>query len=97
MDNKKGLTTEEALAKMYKNTFKFAQDNTLNFIKVYEYKYKMIQRAIIAHEENEHLKIFKKTHKNWETKNEQLSIELEKTYNKLMREYTELAKLIELS
>lgn len=97
MKKREKLTTEEALAQMYEVSFKSAHDNTLKFIKVYEYKYKMLQRAVIAHEENEPLKIFKKNHKDWETKKEQLTLELEKISNKLMGEYTELERLIELS
>lgn len=97
MKKNQKLTPEEILSQVYANSFKFVNDSTLNFIKLYNYKYNMLQQEIIKHEEIEPLKIFKKSHKNWEIKKDKLTIELEKTFNDLIDEYTELENLIEFT
>lgn len=96
MKKKKELSTEEALAEVFATTYNFVFESTRSFIELYENKYKFLQREMIEHEESEPLKIFKKSHKKWETKKEQLNIELEKTFNILMEEYNDFGKLASL-
>lgn len=97
MSKIKKLTTDEALVQIFGASYKFIFDNTKLFISFYEIKYKRLQRELIDHEESEPLKIFKKRHEEWESKSEQLKVELETTFNNLMEEYTDYAKLIGLS
>lgn len=97
MKKKQELTTEEAFAQLYATSYKFAHNSTLNFIDFYDNKCKMLRREMFEHEEKEPLKIFKKTHKNWEIKKDKLSIEFENTFNNLMEEYKELEDLINIS
>ncbi len=96
MKKKQELTSEEAMAQVFATSYKFVFESTRSFIELYENKYKFLQREMIEHEEKEPLKIFKKTHKNWELKKEELNIELEKTFNILMEEYTDFVNLTEL-
>lgn len=96
MENKKELSTEEAFAEVFATTYNFVFESTRISIKFYENKYKRLQREMIDLEEDEPLKIFEKSHKNWETKKEQLNIELEKTFNILMEEYKDFGELVSL-
>lgn len=96
MKKKKELSTEEALAEVFATTYNFVFESTRISIKFYENKYKRLQREMIDLEEDEPLKIFKKSHKNWEIKKEQLNNELEKTFNILMEEYNDFGELVSL-
>lgn len=97
MSKNQEFKNEEATKQMLSVSYKFVHDSTRTFIKLYEYKYKMLQREIMKHEENKLLKIFNKTHKSHKSKREQLNLELEKTFNNLMEEYTNFGNLIEFS
>ncbi len=96
MNKKQELTAEEAMAQIFATSYKFLHDSTKSFIEFYDYRYKMLRREVIEHEEKEPLKIFKKTHKDWESKREQLNSELEKVFQNLMEEYSDYGDLIEL-
>ena len=48
-------------------------------------------------EEKEPSKIWKKVHREWESKKERLNLEIEETFNKLMEKYIDLEDLIGLS
>lgn len=95
MKKKQELNHEEAMAQIFSTSYKLVFESTKNFIKLYENKYKMLQREIIENEKNEPLKIFKRAHKNWKSKIEKLNVELEETFNNLMEEYTDFGNLIE--
>ena len=97
MKDKQEITTEEAFNQIFNASYKFIYENTKTFISLYELKCKRLQREIIEHGENEPLKIFKKSHKEWEEKGKQLEIELEKTSSILMEEYNDYADLVGLS
>lgn len=94
MNKKEKFTTEETIDQIYKTSFKIACNSTLNFIKFYDYKHKLLQQEIIRLEKKEPLRIFKKTHKKWEAKKDQLNLEIENTFSKLMEKYNDLENLI---
>lgn len=97
MEEKANLTSDETLAQIFAISYKFAHDSTLNFIKLYDNKYKMLKLEMIKHEEKEPFKVFKKAHENWEIKKAKINLELEKTFNNLLEEYADLENLINLS
>ena len=96
MKVKKELTSEELLAQIYATSYKFVHDSTLNFIKLYDNKYKMLKRQMIDHEEKEPFKFLKKSHENWEIRKARLNLELDETFNNLIEEYKELEKILSL-
>jgi len=71
---KQELTAEEAMEQIFATSYKFLNDSTEAFIEFYDYKYKMLRREVIEHEKKEPLKIFKRTHKNWESIEYSLSL-----------------------
>lgn len=97
MNKKEKLRLDETIAKIYKTSFKIAHANTINLIEFYDKKHKLLQQEKIKLEEKEPSKMLKKVHKEWESKKEQLNLEIEETFNKLMEKYTDLENLIGLS
>ena len=97
MNKKENLILDETLTKIYKTSFKMARANTIKLIEFYDKKHKLLQQERMKLEEKEPSKIWKKVHREWESKKERLNLEIEETFNKLMEKYIDLEDLIGLS
>ncbi len=95
-EKKKELSTNEAFAKVFATTYNFVFESTRLSIKFYEIEYKRLQREMIKLEENEPLKIFKKSHKNWEDKLQDLKQKYDDSFTKYIKECEELENVMNL-
>jgi len=90
---KKTLTTEEALAELFVSTYKYLDKTTKSTIEFYEKQYKMYEKYIVEHLEEEPPKLFKKSHKKWEEKLTSLKEKHDELFGCYLEECEELYKL----
>lgn len=96
MKEKKQISNEEALARLYVSTLNYVQDSTMLTIKFYENLCKRLRNEIIEHENIEPLKIFKKSHQQWEQKLRQLNINYDTACENLLNECKDFSNIIDI-
>lgn len=89
----KQLSTEEVLCEIFKSTYNYLDKTTQASIKFYENQYKMYQKLIVDHLEEEPPKFFKKLHKKWEDKLETLNNDHDKAFENYLEECQDLYEL----
>lgn len=89
----KKLSTEEALGELFVSTYKYLDETTKSTITFYENQYKMYQRYIVEHLEEEPPKLFKKAHLKWKKKLDDLNEKYDEYFSNYLEECEELYKL----
>lgn len=90
---KKTLTIEEAFTELFVSTYKYLDESSRSTINFYEKQYKMYERYIVEHLEDEPTKLFKKTHKKWEEELNLLKEKHDELFSYYLEECEELYKL----
>lgn len=68
-------------------------DESNSYLKFIDAKTKFLISQLDSEYENEPMKLFKKTHKKWEEKIEELNSELSECYKKMEQEFQEIEKV----
>lgn len=92
----KAVSLEETVAELYVSALMNLKNSTLSIADMYDKKYKMYRNLLVEHYNSEPSKVFKKAHKRWEEKKEELEKQTESAFEKYMEECTDLGEIMEL-
>lgn len=94
MKGKKGkMSNEEIIARLYVNSLNNLQDSTLLITTFYDKQCTLILKELYDLKDNEPLKIFKHSHKQWEEDIQRLESKYKETFDKFISECSELERL----
>lgn len=94
---KKITSSEKTLYELFKINYNYLNESTYLFIKFYENQYKIYEKLIINHLEEEPLKFFKTKHNKWEEELNTLNDKHDKAFKSFLDECNELYQLHSLS
>jgi len=92
---KKKLSTDEALAEVFRVSFDYAFKSDKLYLEHLDHRIKFLQSMIERHMESEPCKLFKNAHKKWEEELEDWEQQLADAYKNLNDEVIEQRKFIE--
>lgn len=90
------IELEKAFAELYVSSAINLKNSTMNSIRLYDEKCKFIRNQIYTLKNEEPLKFFKKSHKNWENKLKKLKQKYDDSFTDFIGECKELEDIIEL-
>ena len=96
-DQKQVKDQDQLLAELYVSTYKHLYNSTLTTIDLYENQYKLYESLIDTHLELEPMKIFKKSHKEWEDELSRLTKCYDDAWGNFIDECKELIEIEELA
>lgn len=87
---------EKAFAELYVSNAINLKNSTMNSAKFYDEKCKFIRKQIYILENEEPFKFFKKSHKNWEDKLQDLKQKYDDSFTNFIEECKELENVMKL-